>query len=132
MAKKINEKHEWLQINEEGLTIFKDILSSLIAFHEMLHGKIQSSEENWIFKLRVVESDSPVIAIKRFGDYEYLVFAKIKDKYNSWIHIDGIQMERLELERTGVLNHDVFNILNMTDIYTKHCDPYAGEIPEDV
>ncbi|EQA44635.1 hypothetical protein LEP1GSC050_4119 [Leptospira broomii serovar Hurstbridge str. 5399] len=41
-------------------------------------------------------------------------------------------MERIELEKAGILKHDAFDILNMTDIYTNHCEPYSGEIPEDV
>lgn len=132
MTETENQKDKWFQINEEGLKIFNDILRSLIAFHEMIHGNTKSSDETWIFKKRLVESANPLVAIKKFGDYEYLVFAKIQDKYNSWIHIDGIQLERIELEKIGTQEHDVFNILNMTDIYTNHCEPYAGEIQEDV
>ncbi|MEI7014644.1 LIC_13246 family protein [Leptospira licerasiae] len=127
-----NKKDKWFQINEEGIKIFNEILRSLIAFHEMIHGSTKVLDETWVFKKRLVESANPLVAIKKFGDYEYLVFAKIKDKYNSWIHIDGIQMERIELEKIGTLKHDVFNILNMTDIYIKHCEPYSGEIPEGV
>ena len=98
----------------------------------MIHSNTKVSDETWIFKKKLVESANPLVAIKKFGDYEYLVLAKVKDKYNSWIHIDGIQMERIELEKIGTLKHDVFNILNMTDIYTKYCEPYLGEIPEDI
>ncbi|EMK01225.1 MULTISPECIES: hypothetical protein [unclassified Leptospira] len=131
-----NQKDKWLQINEDGLKIFNDILRSLIAFHEMIHGNIQAVDKTWIFKVRLVESNNPLVVIKKFGDYEYLVFAKIKSSnpkdYNSWIHIDGIQMERMELEKSEITKHEVFEILNMTDIYRMHCEPYSGEIPEDV
>lgn len=102
----------------------------------MIHGNIQAVDKTWIFKVRLVESNNPLVVIKKFGDYEYLVFAKIKSSdpkdYNSWIHIDGIQMERIELEKYGITTHEVFEILNMADIYRMHCEPYSGEIPEDI
>ncbi|TGM09685.1 hypothetical protein EHQ86_00290 [Leptospira yasudae] len=131
-----NKKHQWFQINEEGLKGFKTILRSLIAFEKIIKKPSKSNSENWNFKIRFVNSINSLVTLKKFGEYEYLVFAKNLDpgkvEYSSWIHIDGIQMERLEFERSGILNHDVFDILNMTDIYTNYCEPYTGEIPEDV
>ncbi|TGL50821.1 hypothetical protein EHQ61_08600 [Leptospira wolffii] len=134
MTEKQNQ--DWFLINKEGIRIFNGILRSLIAFRKMIHGNIQTEDETWIFKIRLVESIDPLIAIKKFGDYEYLIFAKIKSSkpkdYHSWIHIDGIQMERIEKEKSGITRHAVFDILNMTDIYTNHCEPYLEEIPEDL
>ncbi|MCR1795585.1 hypothetical protein [Leptospira sp. id769339] len=131
-----NKKHEWLQINSEGIEIFNKILRSLIAFYRLAQGSSNTSNEAWKFKVRLVESDNTIVCLKRFGDYEYFIFGKIlgsnKEDYNSWIHIDGIQIERTKLQSDGITKHEAFEILSMTDIYLKYCEPYSGEIPEDI
>jgi hypothetical protein len=58
------------------------------------------------------------IEVRKFGNYEYLISAEIVNRgKDSWIHMDGISQERDELRKREILNHPVFSIVSLGDIF---------------
>ena len=60
--------------------------------------------------------------VKKFGNYEYLIYSEIKEngekvRSDTWIHIDGIGEERDLFTSKDILTHPVHNILCMRDLY---------------
>jgi len=60
------------------------------------------------------------IYFKQIGKYEYEVKAHLKLEdwlEDNWIHIDGIQEERDRFEEIGKVDHPVFGLTNLSDLY---------------
>ncbi|MDZ4726008.1 MAG: hypothetical protein SH817_07615 [Leptospira sp.] len=72
------------------------------------------------------------IFLASIGKFEYFVQAsKTPDLENreSWVHIDGISEERMRLRELGNLDHPVFSITCLGDLYENHCVSF--KFPEE-
>ncbi len=65
------------------------------------------------------------IFIKRFGNFEYFIAAELSMKegtrFDSWIHIDGIEEEKKELKQRKINDHPIFEIISLTDLFMNCC-----------
>ncbi|MBM9499894.1 hypothetical protein JWG44_06475 [Leptospira sp. 201903071] len=59
--------------------------------------------------------------LKRLGEHDFLIYIKANEKYESWIHIDGIQEERDRFLNEGTKIHPVFDIVCISDLFEKDC-----------
>jgi hypothetical protein len=60
---------------------------------------------------------SLTIKVNHIRNYEFMVTMKSKNVESTWIHVDGIMEERDSLKEKGFLDHPVFNIICLTDLY---------------
>jgi hypothetical protein len=102
---------------------FIDMLSILNRYYRLRSdGEVSESQKFRDEVLSKKKSEFRVF-LKRFGEYEFLIYLEIKDKKSkrgdSWIHIDGIKQERDFLIAKGNCdsNHPVFNIICLSDLY---------------
>ncbi len=99
---------------------FQKILSVLNRYY---HNSKENLTDSQIFreKVALVGQENLRIFLKKFGKYEFFITAKILEQekwiQDSWIHVDGIQEERDQLKRKGLLNHPVFSITCVSDLY---------------
>jgi hypothetical protein len=97
---------------------FQKIVSVLNRYYALSnHAKSPAIE----FRERLVLT-SPTdleIEIKKMGNHEFYVSAKIlsEGKIENWLHIDGILQERETMTERGNLNHPVFKITCLSDLY---------------
>lgn len=59
--------------------------------------------------------------LKKLGEHDFLIYLKADGKYESWIHIDGIQEERDRFTIEGMKDHPVFEIVCISDLFEKDC-----------
>ncbi|AOP35834.1 hypothetical protein A0128_01355 [Leptospira tipperaryensis] len=59
--------------------------------------------------------------LKRLGEHDFLIYLKANEKYESWIHIDGIQEKRDRFLNEGTKTHPVFDIVCVSDLFEKDC-----------
>ena len=73
------------------------------------------NEASYEFRSQLVESpiEKITIFIKQFGNYEFLIKAKLGNRTEQWIHVDGIQQERDELMK----DREVFHITSVCDLF---------------
>ena len=71
------------------------------------------------FRRDVVKASPDTVGVRldMIGENEFMVMATLGDRTESWIHIDGIQSERVKLADAGNLTHPVFSIVCLTDIF---------------
>ena len=118
--KKITET--WYKLTG-GFSDFKNILSVLNRYYSNLN---ETKSESLKFREEVIltKDENLEIYLKKFGTYEYIIAVKIKkdgsEKIDSWIHIDGIIQEREMFEKMGNMEHPVFSIIAITDIFLNH------------
>lgn len=99
---------------------FQKILAVLNRYY---HRSGEELTQSQLFREKVASANKENIRIflQKFGKYEYLILVKIFEqeewREDSWIHVDGIQEEREQLKRRGLLNHPVFSITCLTDLY---------------
>ncbi|MFB5650147.1 LIC_13246 family protein [Leptospira wolffii] len=119
---------EWMKLESSKQSFF-EIVNALNRYYESLRGSEDKDPRS--FRRRLVKSDPDrtEIYFQRFGDYEYLIFAKIESKdkseSDSWIHIDGIAMERDEIRGKGSKKHPAFRIQCVQDLYESSCIPVS-------
>ena len=107
---------------------FQHIMKVLCNYYCTISAKKeQKTNKNFLFRKKVSEVNLSELSvnIKRLSDFEYLVTCKIKGikQSESWIHVDGIESERLELLNKGVTDSPLFNVVSLTDIYRKSMIP---------
>jgi hypothetical protein len=110
---------EWKTIPQEHLGRFIRILNVLNRYYELQKDKKIDGLE---FRKKIVESNCEGLNVylKQFGEYEFIVHAKLLDEQSSWIHIDGIAEERKQIETSSFLvshNHPIFEIDCLSDIF---------------
>jgi F0F1-type ATP synthase beta subunit len=110
---------EWKTIPQEHLGRFIRILNVLNRYYELQKDKKINGLE---FRKKIVESNEKGLSVylKQFGEYEFMVHAKLLDEHGSWIHIDGIAEERKQIETSSFLaspNHPIFEIDCLSDIF---------------
>ncbi|WP_246047525.1 LIC_13246 family protein [Leptospira ilyithenensis] len=108
---------------------FQHILRVLNHYYETCN--IQNTK---LQKFRQALVESPIAKIRVFlskiGDYEYYVSACILESSfptNTWIHIDGISEERSRMVLIGNLEHPVFSITSLGDLFSKNTEPVKEE-----
>ncbi|MEI7011264.1 LIC_13246 family protein [Leptospira licerasiae] len=135
-ARRNKEKEEyfgWMKLQTDQLG-FLGIIHSVNRFYDSLQGS--QTKELRYFRRKLVRTDFRYskIFMKKFGDYEYLIYARIetkgKSESDSWIHIDGIKMERDEMRAKGVKDHPSYEIRCLSDIFESSCAP-ASKSEED-
>lgn len=117
-----NEK--WMELIDKK-DEFQSIIAVLNRYYNLNPPKNHpSSAYRFREELVIASLDSIRVFIKRYGQYEYLIAVEIlqesNKKMDSWIHIDGIQQERDELKSKNVVEHPVFNIFCISDLYSKY------------
>ena len=114
----------WFELMQEKKE-FKKIVSILNRFYN-LQSSANHPTPAHIFREEVVLADVDKLRIflKKFGSFEFLVVVEIATelgkKMDSWIHIDGIAQERLIMKEKGKLDHPVFKIISLDDLYQNY------------
>jgi|JI9StandDraft_2_1071091.scaffolds.fasta_scaffold40571_3 hypothetical protein len=114
----------WFELMQEKEE-FKRIVSILNRFYN-LQPSAKHPTPAHVFREEIVlaEVDKLRIFLKKFGSFEFLVVVEIATelgkKMDSWIHIDGIAQERLIMKEKGKLDHPVFKITSLDDLYQKY------------
>lgn len=98
---------------------FLHILRILNHYYEM---RGQTRNDLYSFRQKLVESppDSITIYLAKIGPYEYFVRGSLERNFEaseSWIHIDGIAEERDKFRDLGNLEHPVFSITCLGDLF---------------
>ncbi len=121
---------DWMKL-ETDKEIFFQIVHALNRFYDLI--REPNSPDLRSFRRRMVrtEPDQTDVFLQKFGEYEYFIFAEIKSKGNSesdsWIHIDGIGMERDQLKAQGIKEHPAFEIHCLQDLFEESCVRVSGE-----
>jgi len=112
---------EWKELGNDGKKDFLAIVSVLNRYYEAYPPKGEFSEShNFRVEICKLQPGEIRVYLKRFADMDYLVGVEIENgKSDTWIHVDGIKQERADLERQGKLDHPVFNIVCLTDLWEK-------------
>ena len=115
----LSEKNGFKTLNsDKGKKEFQKILSILNRYYSKLSidkSESQKFRENFA-NLDIEQID---IKLKSIGENQYLcTCTDLKNNHrDTWLHIDGIQEERDSYSKQGNLNHQVFEIICLTDIY---------------
>ncbi|PNV72591.1 LIC_13246 family protein [Leptospira inadai] len=131
----IDPEMKWMKLEKDKVAFLK-IVKTLNRYYDSLKGPEKINPTS--FRKRLTESDPDIAEIffKKFGKYEFLVFARIssegKSEFDSWIHIDGIRQEREELSGQNVTDHPVFSIRCLSDIYEDSCIPISESELEEI
>ena len=118
---------------------FLDIIRVLNRYYAM-NPSADHPNDSFRFREKMLASplDEVKIYMKRFGDYEFLITVKLhdgkKERVESWIHVDGIQQERDELEQETQRKkkNPVFNITCVSDLFSSSCKLWDEELAIDV
>jgi hypothetical protein len=108
---------EWKNVSEEGVKEFQKILDVLNRYYSQLGKK--SETQSYREMVANASPDEVKLSLKKFGEFEYLIKCEVGEKSDSWIHIDGIAEERKEMASRNNWDHPVFNIVCLSDIYSK-------------
>jgi len=132
-------KSDWLEIVSRK-DAFQHIMMVLNRYYLQTeeHG-IEHTDPSRQFRLDLVrmDTDNLKIFIKKFSNYEYLVYSELEEREeirtDYWVHIDGIQQERDELASNGGReDHPVFSIYCMSDLYKNNTAPAGMDIEEEL
>lgn len=135
MKKRKKKEKAWREITEQKKE-FQGILKVLNRFYDAVAEGRQNDSHKFRKSLETEKAEKVRIFLKKFGRYEFLVYAEITDtetgnRSDSWIHIDGIAEEREQLRKRGNKEHPVFSISCLTDLYllSSVSEP---ELPEEL
>ncbi len=110
-------KNKWRELTTKK-DEFLHILRILNHYYEM---RGENRSERFIFRETLVRTDPGDIQIyfSKIGEYEYQVACAIPKsaKIESWIHIDGIAEERMKMREVGNLEHPVFSLVCLGDLF---------------
>ena len=121
MQKKKKNSKAWREIKEHK-NEFQNILKVLNSFYDAIAEEKENDSQRFRKSLEKENTEKFRIFLKKFGRYEFLVYAEISDtergsRSDSWIHIDGIAEEREQMRKRGNDDHPVFSIKCLTDLY---------------
>ncbi len=114
---------EWKKLDENGVLEFQNILRILNRYYEAFSSeKTKTDTQRFREEVSYIQTSQLEFYVKKFGNYEYLVYCEIMDKgekvrSDTWIHIDGIGEEQDLFLRKDMLKHPVHNIICMRDLY---------------
>ncbi|WP_061216250.1 LIC_13246 family protein [Leptospira santarosai] len=117
-----DNKEDWKELNPEGITQFKSILSAIEKFQAFVLRSDTTKGSPWDFKRDLLKAKECKIYVKQTEDkHVFRIYAEILEKTKirreNWIHIDGIQEAREIFESEENMNHPVFTINCLYDIY---------------
>lgn len=112
----VESSKEWVKLTPKKVVEFKGILKVLGKYYNAISSDATKSKGQ-IFRDNLSVAEGGSIYLKKFGNYEYLVFAKIGEEHDTWIHMDGISEEREQFTAKGIKEHPVFNITCVGDLY---------------
>ncbi|TGK02948.1 hypothetical protein EHQ53_05640 [Leptospira langatensis] len=123
----------WVKLQAEKHTFF-EIVHALNRYYDTIRGSEEKQTRSFRKRLARSNPDLSEIFFKKFGDHEYLIYARIesegKSESDSWIHIDGIGLERDEMRARGYKDHPAFDIRCIQDLFEECCVP-ASKSEED-
>ncbi|TGK18080.1 hypothetical protein EHO61_11545 [Leptospira fluminis] len=131
----LTEDSEWRKLNKDTLGFFR-IVRTLNRYYDSI--RQPENIDPTSFRKRLVDTvpEKTEIFFKKFGSYEYLVFARIfsrgKSESDSWIHIDGIRQEQDDMRERAVPDHPVFSIRCLSDIYEDSCTKVTASELESI
>lgn len=117
MIKNQNETKEIRSIEDK--VEFQRIVGVLNRYYEARSERFSSESMEFRKKFASSKHEEVRILVKKFGEFEYMVTAYVKDETDTWIHVDGIAMERKELSSEGNSDHPVFLIVGLGDLFDK-------------
>lgn len=126
-VKKSKKQTGWYELIQEKEE-FKNIVRILNRYYNINPPNNHPSNAH-TFREDIVQAnlDDLRIFLKKFGNYEFLIVVEISSpkgvRMDSWIHIDGVSQERIVMKEKGKLDHPVFRIVSMEDLFLSHCKP---------
>ena len=113
LPKKV-EKETWKEIkNETDKKEFQAIIHILNRYYSLNNGVKNEFRE----KLVLANSESFTVKIKSLMGNSFSVLVELNNVLETWVHIDGIVEERKTMTEKGNLDHPVFKIVCLTDLY---------------
>ncbi|EMY13575.1 hypothetical protein LEP1GSC043_2752 [Leptospira weilii str. Ecochallenge] len=128
MGKPKDKEEGWKELTQEGVTQFKTILSAIEKFQSFALRSESTEGSPWDFKRDLLKAKECRIYVKATDDkHVFLIYAEIieeeKVRRENWIHIDGIQEARDVFEIQGLINHPVYEIIALSDLYRDYKKP---------
>ncbi|EKT85304.1 LIC_13246 family protein [Leptospira santarosai] len=122
MGKSKDNKEDWKELNQEGVTQFKSILKAITKFQAFILRSDTTKGSPRDFKRDLLKANECRIYVKETEDkHVFQVYAEILEKTKvhrkNLIFIDGIAEAREVFDNQGDIIHPVFNINCLSDIY---------------
>ena len=106
-------KETWKEIkNETDKKEFQKIIHILNRYYALSGVKNEFRE-----KLVLANSESFTVKLKAMAGNAFSVLVELDNVLETWIHLDGIVEERKTMTEKGNLDHPVFKIVCLTDLY---------------
>ena len=106
-------KETWKEIKEEtDKKEFQKIIHILNRYYALSGVKNEFRE-----KLVLANSESFTVKLKAMAGNAFSVLVELDNVLETWIHLDGIVEERKTMTEKGNLDHPVFKIVCLTDLY---------------
>lgn len=129
---------DWYELQgEPQKEEFKHIVSILCRYYDLHRVETQIENPAHLFRKSIVQNsiENLKIYFKKFGKYEFLVVVEISHpekskQMDSWIHVDGITQEREMMMDKGKLDHPVFKITSLLDLYNHESTVKIVSLPE--
>ncbi|UZN08164.1 hypothetical protein M5D10_04100 [Leptospira santarosai] len=121
MGKSRDKEDGWTELNQEGITQFKSILSAIEKFHSFTLRSDRTIGSPWDFKKDLLKAKECRIYVKQTEDkHVFQIYAEIIEgdtvRRENWIHVDGIQEARDIFEKEDVGTH-LYEITCLSDLY---------------
>ena len=109
-------KETWKEIKEEtDKKEFQAIIHIVNKYYALNNGVKNEFRE----KLVLANSESFTVKLKAMAGNAFSVLVELDNVLETWIHLDGIVEERKTMTEKGNLEHPVFKIVCLTDLYKK-------------
>ena len=107
-------KETWKEIKEEtDKKEFQAIIHIVNKYYALNNGVKNEFRE----KLVLANSESFTVKIKSLMGNSFSVLVELNNVLETWVHIDGIVEERKIMTEKGNLDHPVFKIVCLSDLY---------------
>ncbi|WP_061206615.1 LIC_13246 family protein [Leptospira santarosai] len=125
-----NNKEDWKELNPEGITQFKSILSAIEKFQAFVLRSDTTKGSPWDFKKDLLKAKECRIYVKQTEDkHVFQIYAEIIEgdtvRRENWIHADGIQEARDVFEKEGA-GARLYEITCLSDLYRDHISNGPG------
>ena len=107
-------KETWKEIKEEtDKKEFQAIIHIVNKYYALNNGVKNEFRE----KLVLANSESFTVKLKLMAGNTFSVLVELNNVLETWVHIDGIVEERKIMTEKGNLDHPVFKIVCLSDLY---------------
>ena len=107
-------KETWKEIKEEtDKKEFQAIIHIVNKYYALNNGVKNEFRE----KLVLSNSENFSVKLKAMAGNSFSVLVELNNVLETWVHIDGIVEERKTMTEKGNLDHPVFKIVCLTDLY---------------